>query len=84
MSSDMQELNEQLKSVRDGIHAIRPGPDRDKLQSRFDRMLDRIALVPDRVMAEFDKRGLTHGGPEVAAIWRVEMQSALNIWSEDA
>jgi hypothetical protein len=84
MSADMQELNEQLKSLRDVIRAIQPGPDRDRLQNRFDRMLDRIAVVPDRVMTEFDRRGLTHGGPEVTGIWRAEMQAALNIWSEDA
>ena len=83
MSDDDREIDEMLKSLRDGIRLIRPGPDRDKMQGRFDRMIDRIALVPDRVMAEFDKRGLK-GGPELAAVWRAEMESALNVWSEDA
>jgi hypothetical protein len=83
MSTDTKELNEMLKSMRDGIRAIRPGPDRERLQNRFDLMLDRIASVPDRVMAEFDKRGLTHGGPEVAAIYRHEMLWAISAWELD-
>jgi hypothetical protein len=84
MNSDTQEINDLLKSLRDGIRMMQPGPDRERLQSRFDRMLDRIEQVPHRVMAEFDKRGLKRGGPELAAVWRVEMESALAIWGQDS
>jgi hypothetical protein len=84
MNSDTQEINELLKSLRDGIGAIHPGPDRERLQNRFDRMLDRIEQVPHRVMAEYDKRGLNGGGPELAKVWRIEMESALSVWEQDS
>jgi hypothetical protein len=83
MDSETQEINAMLLKMRDGIRAVRPGPDRDRMQGRFDRMIDRIAQVPDRVMAEYDKRGLK-GGPEVAKVWRTEMESALSVWEQDA
>jgi hypothetical protein len=84
MNSDSADINELLKSIRDGIRIIQPGPDRERLQNRFDRMLDRIEQVPHRVMAEYDKRGLKGGGPELAKVWRVEMESALSVWEQDS
>jgi hypothetical protein len=83
MNSDTNEINELLKSLRDGIRAIQPGPDRERLQNRFDRMLDRIEQVPDRVMKQYDECGL-RGGPELVAAYRDEMLSALAVWAEDA
>jgi hypothetical protein len=84
MNNDNAEINEMLKSLRDVIRVIQPGPDRERLQNRFDRMLDRIEQVPHRVMAEYDKRGLKGGGPELAAVYRAEMESALAVWEQDA
>jgi hypothetical protein len=81
---DDQSTNELLRLMRDMIRAAQPGPDRDRMQHRFDRMIDRIAQVPDRVMAEYDKRGLIGGSPELAAIYRTEMESALSVWEQDA
>lgn len=85
MNNDTQDINEKLLIVRDGIRAIRPGPDRDRMQHRFDRMIDRIAQVPDRVLAlaRFDANGLSDG-PQIAAVWRVEMESALSVWEHDS
>ena len=84
MDNETQEINAMLLKMRDGIRAVRAGPVRDKMQGRFDRMIDRIAQVPDRVMAEYDKRGLIGGSPELAAIYRTEMESALSVWEQDA
>jgi hypothetical protein len=84
MNSETQEINAMLLTMRDGIRASRPGPDRDRMQQRFARMVDRIAQVPERVMAEYDKRMLEGGTPELAAVWRTEMESALAVWEQDA
>jgi hypothetical protein len=83
MNSDNAEINELLKSLLDGIRMIQPGPERDRMQGRFDRMLDRIEQVPRRVMVEYDKRRLKGGGPELAKVWRIEMESALSVWELD-
>jgi hypothetical protein len=82
--TETQEINAMLLKMRDGIRAVRPGPVRDWMQGRFDRMIDRIGQVPDRVMAEYDKRGLKGGSPELAKVWRTEMESALSVWEQDA
>jgi hypothetical protein len=83
MDSDIQEINAMLLTMRDGIRLIRPGPDRDRMQNRFDRMLKRMSEVPTRVLAAYDQRGI-RDGPELARVWRVEMERALSTWEHDA
>jgi hypothetical protein len=81
-SEETRDIKESLLMIRDTIHALAPGPDRDKFQGRLDRMVTRIEQVPGRVMAAFDDRGLR--GAELAAAWRVEMLWAMSAWTEDA
>jgi hypothetical protein len=85
MNSELQEINEMLRTIRDCIRVAQPGHDRDRMQARFDRVIKRIAQVPDRVMAQarFDANGLSDG-PQIAAVWRAEMESALSVWEQDA
>jgi hypothetical protein len=74
MSNDSKQINASLRQVRDLIHALPLGRDRDALQARFDLVLDRIEQVPARVMAQF---GTVVDGAELAEVWGAEMLRAI-------
>jgi hypothetical protein len=74
-------LNRSLRSMRALIDTLPPGEGRDKMQRRFDRVVDRIAAVPARVMLQFDAGTIKSDG-EFEAVYRMEMLLALDGFGE--
>jgi hypothetical protein len=53
MSEETRELGRSLRAVQDMIFASPPGRDRDEAELRFNRVVRRLKLVPERAIAQW-------------------------------
>jgi hypothetical protein len=51
--SEAKELGRALRLIQDKIMAAPPGKDRDEAEMRFNRIVTRLKLVPDRAIAQW-------------------------------
>jgi hypothetical protein len=51
--SEAKELGRSLRAIQDMVAAMRPGKERDEAEMRFNRIVARFKIVPDRIMAQW-------------------------------
>jgi hypothetical protein len=79
MSEETRELGRSLRAVQDMIFASPPGRDRDEAEMRFNRVVRRLKLVPDRAIAQWPFAD----DAEMRLVQETEIMWALSAWEDD-
>jgi hypothetical protein len=77
--NEAKELGRSLRVIQDMVAAMRPGKDRDEAEMRFNRIVTRLTILPDRVMAQWPFAD----DNEMRLVQDTEILWALSAWEDD-